>query len=89
MSKKVFIDPDNGQKMIRCPGCRTAHVIDNRWTYNGDDTNPTFSPSLKVTWSWKDRDDKCCHSFIKNGVWEFLNDCTHELAGQHVPVPDW
>lgn len=33
-----------------------------------------------------------CHSFIKNGVWQFLNDCDHKLAGQHVPMvpmPDW
>lgn len=33
-----------------------------------------------------------CHSFIRNGVWEFLQDCAHPLAGQHVPMvplPDW
>lgn len=29
---------------------------------------------------------KCmvCHSFIKDGKIQFLNDCTHELAGQTV-----
>lgn len=33
-----------------------------------------------------------CHSFIRNGHWEFLGDCAHSLAGQTVPmvpVPDW
>jgi hypothetical protein len=33
-----------------------------------------------------------CHSFLKNGVWEFLGDCAHPLAGQNVPMmplPDW
>lgn len=33
-----------------------------------------------------------CHSFIKNGQWQFLSDCAHELAGQTVPMvplPDW
>lgn len=33
-----------------------------------------------------------CHSFIKNGVWEFLGDSAHDLKGKHVPMeplPDW
>jgi len=33
-----------------------------------------------------------CHSFLKAGVWEFLGDCAHALAGQNipmVPLPDW
>lgn len=30
-----------------------------------------------------------CHSFIKNGKIEFLNDCTHSLAGKTVDLPDW
>lgn len=33
-----------------------------------------------------------CHSFLRNGVWEFLGDSAHRLAGQRVPVeplPDW
>jgi hypothetical protein len=34
---------------------------------------------------------KCsvCHSFIKDGKIQFLGDCTHELAGQTVNLPDW
>jgi hypothetical protein len=27
-----------------------------------------------------------CHSFIRNGVWEFLGDSAHKLAGQHIPM---
>lgn len=33
-----------------------------------------------------------CHSFIRNGQWEFLGDCTHPLVGKTVPLeplPDW
>lgn len=32
---------------------------------------------------------KCerCHSFIRNGMIEFLSDCTHALAGKVVPIP--
>jgi hypothetical protein len=29
-----------------------------------------------------------CHSFIRDGMIEFLNDCTHALAGQRVPLLD-
>jgi hypothetical protein len=30
-----------------------------------------------------------CHSFVRAGRIEFLNDCTHHLAGQTVDLPDW
>jgi len=29
-----------------------------------------------------------CHSFIKNGNIQYLNDCTHKLAGQTIPLPE-
>lgn len=29
-----------------------------------------------------------CHSFVENGMIRFLSDCTHELAGQTVPLPE-
>jgi hypothetical protein len=29
-----------------------------------------------------------CHSFIADGVIDFLGDCTHELRGKH-PIPPW
>jgi hypothetical protein len=28
-----------------------------------------------------------CHSYVTNGMIEFLDDCTHELAGETVPLP--
>jgi hypothetical protein len=33
---------------------------------------------------------KCgrCHTFIRNGMVEFLSDCTHQFAGQTLPLPD-
>jgi hypothetical protein len=44
---------------------------------------------------WSDREEfpdlKCrvCHSFVTDGQIQFLGDCTHELAGQTVPIPAW
>lgn len=33
---------------------------------------------------------KCqqCHTFIRNGMVEFLPDCSHQYAGQTLPLPD-
>jgi hypothetical protein len=30
-----------------------------------------------------------CHSFVVAGRIQFLDDCTHSLAGQTVALPDW
>jgi hypothetical protein len=30
-----------------------------------------------------------CHSFVRDGMIQFLGDCTHKLAGQTVPLPAW
>lgn len=29
-----------------------------------------------------------CHSYVTDGIIQFLTDCTHSLAGQSVPLPD-
>ena len=61
-----------------------------KWSWNGDMDNLTIKPSILVRYG---RDGKRrCHSFISDGVWEFLSDCTHTLAGQKVPMvdlPEW
>jgi hypothetical protein len=101
-------DHGNGQHVaactVWCPGCDAAHAFNISsttnidvpiWQWDGNEEKPTFSPSYMVV--WKGYEDgsavtKVCHSFLRNGVWEFLTDCTHELAGQHVPMvplPDW
>ena len=83
-----------------CPGCKMAHriVVDSPdgWTWN--EATLSMWPSLlvydrkKFDETGKIVDLPRCHSFIRDGVWEFLGDCTHELAGQKVsmvPLPDW
>jgi hypothetical protein len=32
--------------------------------------------------------DLCCHYFLRDGVLDFQNDCTHALCGQKVPLPE-
>lgn len=96
MSSVLSVVSDvKGLYLAHCPGCKMPHQIHTKqsnpnganWTFNGDMEKPTFSPSLLVTYRWGEkRDNNVCHSFIRNGVWEFLNDCTHELAGKKVPM---
>lgn len=33
--------------------------------------------------------DMVCHSFVRDGMIQFLPDSTHELAGKTVPLPDF
>lgn len=33
--------------------------------------------------------DTSCHSFVTDGRIQFLGDCTHELSGETVDLPDW
>ena len=39
--------------------------------------------------STEDQTKQVCHSFIKDGNIQYLNDCTHKLAGQTIEIPDW
>lgn len=54
----------------------------NNWTWNGDTENPTLRPSV-LTKQW---DGVTCHTWITDGEAQFLPDCTHEYAGQTLPL---
>jgi len=85
-----------GNVLVECPGCDMPHIVyvnhnnpSVNWQWNSDLVKPTFSPSLLVKYTWGEEQTKhVCHSFIRDGVWEYLNDCTHKLAGQKVPLPE-
>ena len=90
------------EEMLRfnCPGCNTFHAIQHgaedgpNWSWNGSLEKPTFSPSVLVTYEGKDAGKDgappaVCHSFVIDGCIQFLNDCTHRLAGQTVDLPEW
>lgn len=75
-----------------------------RWGYDGNADRPTFSPSVLVQGTQPVTDDEHarimagekieprplrCHSFVAGGRIQFLDDCTHALAGQTVDLPDF
>jgi hypothetical protein len=72
-----------------CPGCKQYHQISDApggWTFNGDFEKPTISPSILVNGSGACPSVPRCHSFVREGMIQFLSDCTHELAGQTVEL---
>ncbi len=80
--------------MIECPACGCGHLFytnhpdkkhDHNWTFDGNLDSPTFSPSMLV---YPSHNQKRCHSFVRNGKIQFLNDCGHQMAGQTVELPD-
>jgi hypothetical protein len=88
----------NGRQIFFCPGCKSEHAVNTgegrpSWTWNGSVDAPTFTPSILVTCRWSHVDpaekDEICHSFVTAGHIQFLSDCTHEMAGQTVEIPEW
>jgi hypothetical protein len=75
--------------LFHCPGCECGHFINDGWSFNGDVDNPTVSPSILVNVGGKSPSTPVCHSFVRDGKIEFLNDCTHKLAGHTVEIPEW
>lgn len=77
-----------------CPGCEMYHGVwtkhqdpQRNWGFNGDMNKPTFSPSILVLYPYAG-EDRVCHSFVRDGKIQFLNDCTHQLKGQTVELPE-
>lgn len=82
------VSTSDGKYLIYCEGCEKAHGFDSRWSFNGDFEKPTFSPSLLVEIGHYPNPSDICHSFVTDGKMQFLNDCTHKLAGQTVDLKD-
>jgi hypothetical protein len=81
-----------------CPGCAAPHVIpttgEKAWGFNQNFDRPTLTPSILVHSHGVLLDDgsvgqsPTCHSFVRDGRIEFLNDCTHALAGKSVDMSE-
>lgn len=88
MSAQGKLRKVEGGYAVWCQGCEEYHVFDERWQFNGDFDKPTFTPSylVKSTRPIDRPGFTCCHSFITDGTWHFLSDCTHVLKGQNIPL---
>ena len=55
------------------------------WSWNGDTERPTLHPSIL---SRCPPICECCHTFVNDGMVQFLDDCTHELRGKILDLLD-
>ena len=72
-----------------CKGCGFEHAFSlksegGNHDFNMDLDNPTVNPSLLQNFT----PGKTCHSFIKDGMIQYLSDCWHELRGQTIELPN-
>lgn len=95
MAKFHDMGTQEGEKWVawHCPGCEGGHGVPvsgpRAWGFNGDFDSPTLTPSILINVGGANPGCPICHTFIRDGKIQFLNDCTHKLAGQTVDVPDW
>lgn len=96
-----FSDGKIGSLSAFCPACDFVHTFNvdleghGRWAkhnnpcwgFDGNYDRPTFEGSMLANADGVDEHHPICHSWLKDGVWEYLADCTHDMAGQFVPVP--
>jgi hypothetical protein len=83
--------------MFWCPGCKATHSYAIKlyrdggnpvWDFNGNVECPTFSPSLLYE-TKRESGPHRCHIYLTDGKIHFLPDCTHELAGKVVDLPEY
>jgi hypothetical protein len=99
--KLARLKADSRIVLFWCPGCKGPHQIPTAdhpkaWKFNEEMERPTLAPSILITTdAWQDPEDAkfnipatCCHSFVRDGQIQFLSDCTHELAGKTVELPE-
>ena len=99
--RRMAVDARRGESGVQwwfwCPGCQMPHAFRTKrsqhpserdaptWTFDGNEAAPTFSPSLLADLG----EGRRCHLFLRAGQLQFLGDCTHALAGQTVPLPEY
>jgi hypothetical protein len=72
---------------VYCPACKHAHQYEaNRWKFNGNFDKPTFTPSMLEYYEYNGVRKFTCHTFLTDGIWQFLGDCTHALKNTTHPV---
>lgn len=89
MKLRISKDAKTGEASywLWCPGCDEAVRITDAWRFDGNLEEPTFEPSILTRGH-----SSVCHSFLRQGQWEFLSDSTHHLAGKKAPavdLPNW
>jgi hypothetical protein len=80
-----------------CPACKEnegtgLHILSVNseekkpsWNWDGFIETPTLEPSILT----RGADGFVCHSYLRDGKFEFLSDCTHSMVNmKNVELPD-
>ena len=98
---KIYIhEKTASQRLVFfCPACETSHsviiqkgqgVSGQVWEWNGSSEEPTLTQPVIIT-----VDDSSgvgssvCRSTITEGLIKFAPECTHQMSGQLVPLPEF
>ena len=92
----AYVSPTTGEHdeewvWLWCPGCDAPHsvvIAPSGWTWNGDVSSPSITPSIKVEQVLDGNGEvysPACHSFVTDGQWHFLDDTGHEFSGGTIP----
>jgi hypothetical protein len=85
-----------GYAIIRCRKCGQHLIPIPRWNFNGNVDSPTFTPSVNESCNppghphfQPQAKSSRCHFVVTDGMIAYQGDCTHDLAGQTLPLEDW
>lgn len=86
-----------------CLGCDCYHAVNldsqrpgHAWSWNSSEARPTITPSVLVRTGRevdpafvREEGDppERCHSYVTDGRIQYLDDCTHHLAGKTIDLP--
>ena len=82
-------DKDPFNLAFHCPACKCSHALNTRkhlqpyWDIIVVGGKVSVSPSLLVR---SGNGNTICHLYIRDGVIDYLSDCTHKMAGKSVPL---
>lgn len=84
--RRAIYGHDRRSWVVWCPACDTTHMVTDTWTVTEhDDGTLTVDPSILLT---QPPTTYRCHSYLRDGVWQYLDDCSHQHAGQSLPMVD-
>lgn len=66
----------------------TPSILLNAHTWHPPVNGENLAEFKRKPWPQK-KVSSVCHSFVTDGKIQFLDDCTHALAGQTVDLPDF
>jgi hypothetical protein len=88
MKIKPIEYPDDAKHYVfLCPACNCVHQFKvPPWGFNGNFESPTLDGSVLVIGPLE---NQRCHSLITNGIITFCDDCSHNMKGKSMPVPEF